>query len=360
MKTKIFLSSALVLTVLFAVTVIGVGEASAATGELKNMFPPGNNGTVRGVGMIDGHDGNKYVFQTPRDNGGQELKEGDEVFFEPGNGRTAHSVAQTADEDSAKIGPPGIPFPTPYLIKYVDIQLRTIGDIIERVQETLVGCELDVCAQVRVNADERHGLIEEASQLTQDGDLDEVERILQEVWGIVAGDIERIKRALERELSDDDRKKLHRALRLEEQLDRRIEGLLRVLKNGRNPQTGKEIKISKADAKRALEAFVNARATDPTDSDGDGYGDARIREGGHTVGAGQVAEIVKGIDGHHGENGDNMPPEERIKKQEGTITIMKRLPDHSLGVIELRMKSGTVKFFNESKSLDRKFTHVSK
>ncbi|KJS05829.1 MAG: hypothetical protein VR77_07170 [Flavobacteriales bacterium BRH_c54] len=44
-----------------------------ATGDLKELFPPGNKGTSQGVGMIDGHDGKKYVFQTPNDNSGQEL-----------------------------------------------------------------------------------------------------------------------------------------------------------------------------------------------------------------------------------------------------------------------------------------------
>jgi CspA family cold shock protein len=259
MKNKIFLSSALVVTVLFAATAIGVGEVSAATGDLTNIFPPGNKGTARGVGMIDGHDGNKYVFRTPGDNDGKELKEGDEVFFEPGNGRKVHSVTQESDSpigeavsglideirendtvefelqegkkglnavnvkvlsrdrskpmwewvqanivgremvmpgdnvlciDGAKIvidrdsgrstghddDCDGIPEERGdkviQIIKGIRntghinvMRFRTIGDIIERVQETLVGCELDVCAQVRKNADERHGLIEEAGPI---------------------------------------------------------------------------------------------------------------------------------------------------------------------------------------------------
>lgn len=43
---------------------------------------------------------------------------------------------------------------------------------------------------------------------------------------------------------------------------------------------------TKVDAGNAL----NARATDPTDSDGDGYGDLYIREGGRTVEAGNIPE----------------------------------------------------------------------
>lgn len=101
MKTKIFPSSVLALVVLFVAISIGVSEASAATGTLKNIFPPGNKGAVRGVGMIDGHDGNKYIIQTPVDNGGQELNEGDEVSFELGNGRTVRSITQ---ESSGLIG----------------------------------------------------------------------------------------------------------------------------------------------------------------------------------------------------------------------------------------------------------------
>lgn len=49
------------------------------------------------------------------------------------------------------------------------------------------------------------------------------------------------------------------------------------------------------------------------------------------------------------EDDEDMLEKSRIEKQEGTITIMKRLPDHPLNVIEHRMKKGTVKFFNETK-----------
>ena len=65
-----------------------------ATGDLKELFPPGNKGTSQGVGMIDGHDGNKYVFQTPGDNGGKELVVGSTISFNVVNGRFIDSVTQ--------------------------------------------------------------------------------------------------------------------------------------------------------------------------------------------------------------------------------------------------------------------------
>lgn len=71
-----------------------------ATGDLKELFPPGNKGTSQGVGMIDGHDGNKYVFQTPNDNGGKELVLGP-ISFNVINGRFIDSVTQ---ETSGPIG----------------------------------------------------------------------------------------------------------------------------------------------------------------------------------------------------------------------------------------------------------------
>ncbi|HEY9081861.1 MAG TPA: hypothetical protein VIN73_00890 [Vicingaceae bacterium] len=67
-----------------------------ATGDLKELFPPGNKGTSQGVGMIDGHDGKKYVFQTPNDNSGQELVLGP-ISFNVVNGRFIDSVTQTSD-----------------------------------------------------------------------------------------------------------------------------------------------------------------------------------------------------------------------------------------------------------------------
>lgn len=46
--------------------------------------------------MIDGHDGKKYVFQTPDDNNGQELVLGP-ISFNVVNGRFVDSVSQTSD-----------------------------------------------------------------------------------------------------------------------------------------------------------------------------------------------------------------------------------------------------------------------
>ena len=68
-----------------------------ATGDLKDIFPPGNKGTSQGVGMIDGHDGKKYVFQTPNDNGGKELVVGSTISFTIVNGRHIEGVSQSAD-----------------------------------------------------------------------------------------------------------------------------------------------------------------------------------------------------------------------------------------------------------------------
>lgn len=71
-----------------------------ATGKLTQLFPPGNTGTAQGVGMIDGDDGNKYVFQTPGDNNGKALVEGS-ISFNVVNGRFIDSVTQ---ETSGPIG----------------------------------------------------------------------------------------------------------------------------------------------------------------------------------------------------------------------------------------------------------------
>lgn len=60
---------------------LGSQSLFAATGDLKNMFPPGNNGTSKGVGVVVGEDGTRYVFQTPRDNNGEVLLEGQTVEF---------------------------------------------------------------------------------------------------------------------------------------------------------------------------------------------------------------------------------------------------------------------------------------
>ena len=66
----------------------------AQTGDLKNLFPPGNTGLTQGVGMIDGHDGKKYVFQTPQDNANQSLTIGTITFTLSENGKHIESVTQ--------------------------------------------------------------------------------------------------------------------------------------------------------------------------------------------------------------------------------------------------------------------------
>jgi hypothetical protein len=65
-------------------------------GNLDNLFPPGNNGTSHGVGMITGNDGKHYVFQTPSDNDGQVLTLGP-ISFVVTNGRHIDSVSQSSD-----------------------------------------------------------------------------------------------------------------------------------------------------------------------------------------------------------------------------------------------------------------------
>ncbi|PCJ24589.1 MAG: hypothetical protein COA97_09410 [Flavobacteriales bacterium] len=70
----------------------------AQDGDLKNLYPPGNNGTSRGVGMIDGDDGKNYVFQTPTDNNNHELALGSISFTLSENGKHIESVSQTSDD----------------------------------------------------------------------------------------------------------------------------------------------------------------------------------------------------------------------------------------------------------------------
>lgn len=65
-----------------------------AKGDLKDVFPPGNNGTSNGVGIIVGEDGNQYVFQTPRDNNNQVLTVNSPIYFTLVNGKHVESVSQ--------------------------------------------------------------------------------------------------------------------------------------------------------------------------------------------------------------------------------------------------------------------------
>jgi cold shock CspA family protein len=232
----------LVIAVVFAVTAIGVGDASAATGGvLKNMFPPGNKGTSQGVGMIDGHDGNKYVFHIPGGNGGTELTEGDEVFFELGNGRKVHSVTQ---ESSNPIG--------------------EAGYLVDSETERKEGKKGLNAVNVKT--------------LSRDDGESTWEWVQEYVLG--------------REMV--------------------------------MPGDNLVLHMQKA---KVLEAFVNAQRGKDYDSI-DNAPEEKERGIGHTVGAGIVAEIVKGI-----------------------------LGDSPI-VIELPMSKGTVKFFNESKSFGGKVIDI--
>lgn len=68
-----------------------------ADGNLDNLFPPGNNGTAHGVGMITGNDGSSYVFQTPRDNNNSQLSLGPISYQLDASGKHIESVSQTTD-----------------------------------------------------------------------------------------------------------------------------------------------------------------------------------------------------------------------------------------------------------------------
>jgi hypothetical protein len=54
----------------------------AYNGTVKDMFPPHNDGTRTGAGMIDGETGDNLVFQTPGDNNGQVLAVGQAISYE--------------------------------------------------------------------------------------------------------------------------------------------------------------------------------------------------------------------------------------------------------------------------------------
>ena len=93
--------------------------AATATGDLKNVYPPGNKGTAYGVGIIAGDDGNIYVFQTPQDNGGMALEIGNKIFFELDNGQTATGLT-----DEIKDGDSVTARKRPGRVKYGDITLE--------------------------------------------------------------------------------------------------------------------------------------------------------------------------------------------------------------------------------------------
>lgn len=83
---------------------IGLKNLTMANGNIKNLFPPGNDGKQQGVGMIDGDDGNSFVFQTPRDNNNQALVVGPCSYELDPNGKHIESVSQTTSGPIGGIG----------------------------------------------------------------------------------------------------------------------------------------------------------------------------------------------------------------------------------------------------------------
>jgi hypothetical protein len=65
-----------------------------ATGKIKSLFPPGNNGARHGAGqIIEDETGTKYVFQTPDDvDPTISLGEGTAVTFDVVNGKSIGNV----------------------------------------------------------------------------------------------------------------------------------------------------------------------------------------------------------------------------------------------------------------------------
>ena len=105
---KIILTSIIVgIAAMMMLSVLPAMAVSAATGNIKDIHPPTNDGTRNGVGFIDGDDGNTYVFHTPRDNSGKVLAEGDLVFFTLSeNGKRIESVSLTNPDDPDTCFPP--------------------------------------------------------------------------------------------------------------------------------------------------------------------------------------------------------------------------------------------------------------
>ena len=85
---------------LFMMAVLGTSGASAATGNLDDLFPPGNNGSSHGVGFIEGDTSGKgrqfFVFKTTGDHF---FEEGDPVTFDIAHGRVATNVMPCNPDD---------------------------------------------------------------------------------------------------------------------------------------------------------------------------------------------------------------------------------------------------------------------
>ena len=106
-KFQLMASMALVALTLFAVSVLAtqvgaplVSSTSTGRGQIVQLFPPGNDGSQPGAGLISernasgGLTGPPFrVFQTPQDVvPGQELSEGLDVNFEPVGANQATEV----------------------------------------------------------------------------------------------------------------------------------------------------------------------------------------------------------------------------------------------------------------------------
>ena len=88
---------------------------AAQSGNIKDMYPPGNDGLSHGVGIIEDANGDKFVFQTPQANNGEVLTEGNIVFFTLSeNGKRVESVSLT-NPDSPDLCPDGTVPPCPGL-----------------------------------------------------------------------------------------------------------------------------------------------------------------------------------------------------------------------------------------------------
>ena len=77
------------------------GQSFSADGIIKDMYPPTNDGTHNGAGMIEGDDGSSYVFQIPGDNNGELLNASDAIFYTlSDDGQHIASVSQINPDKS--------------------------------------------------------------------------------------------------------------------------------------------------------------------------------------------------------------------------------------------------------------------
>ncbi len=111
---KIILTSVIVgIAAMMMLSVLPAMAAPAQSGNIKDIHPPTNDGTRNGVGFIDGDDGKKYVFHTPRDNNGEVLTVGQPVFYTlTANGKHIESVSHTNPDTCPDLNPDECPPPT--------------------------------------------------------------------------------------------------------------------------------------------------------------------------------------------------------------------------------------------------------